>query len=254
MRRLPALALALALGLTAALAAPALAASLPPLTLAPQAIAINSLYNGTDLTVTGQAPAGSQVVVRLAGAAQTFPMKEKGRVLGLLWMNTDKVSFANAPSVFLVAASPEAPAEAVATFGVPGLAPGITVESHDPDTAQLVAEFLKFQKSEKLYLENAGQVTLGPDAGDTRPFTAVLHLPSRLSPGAYTVEVLALDGGAVAARGQATIKASFVGVPAFLADMAFGHGALYGILASIIAILGGLVIGQLFSGSKSGAH
>ncbi|MEA4857603.1 TIGR02186 family protein [Solidesulfovibrio sp.] len=252
MRRLSAL--ALAVGLTAALAAPARAASLPPLTLAPQAVAINSLYNGTDLTVTGDVPAGSQVVVRLAGEPETFRMKQKARVLGVLWMNTEKVAFAGAPSVFLVAASPEAAAAVVSGLGVPGLARTITVESNDPDKAALLAEFLKFQQAEQLYLENAGQVTLGPDAGDTRPFTAVLRLPSRLSPGAYAVEVLALDNGAVAARGQATMTASFVGAPAFLADMAFGHGALYGILASIIAILGGLVIGQLFSGSKSGAH
>lgn len=248
------LTIAFAAALTAALSAPARAESLPPLTLAPQAIAINSLYNGTDLTVTGEVPAGSQVVVRLAGEPKTFHMKEKGRVLGLLWMNTDKVSFGDAPSVFLVAASPEAPAEAVAKLGVPGLAAGIKVESHDPDKAALTAEFLKFQKSEKLYLENAGQVTLGEASGDKRPFTAVLHLPSRLSPGAYAVEVLALAGGEVAAKGQAAITASFVGAPAFLADMAFGHGTLYGILASIIAIVGGVVIGQIFSGSKSGAH
>ena len=44
------------------------------------------------------------------------------------------------------------------------------------------------------------------------------------------------------------------GAPAFLADMAFDHGTLYGILASVIAILGGLIISRIFQGSKSGAH
>ncbi|WP_300156876.1 TIGR02186 family protein [Solidesulfovibrio sp.] len=243
--------------LTAMLAAAsgaALAESLPPLAVSPQAVAIDSLYNGEDLTVTGQVPAGSQVVVRLSGEPRTFRMKEKGRVLGVLWMNTDKVSFSGAPSVFLVAASKDAPAGDVASLGVPGLAKAIKVETHDPDPSALTAEFLRFQKAEKLYLENAGQVTLGPDAGDMRPFSAVLRLPSRLSPGAYSVEVLALRDGAVAASAAASVNASFVGAPAFLADMAFGHGTLYGVLASIIAILGGLVIGQIFSGSKSGAH
>ena len=79
-------------------------------------------------------------------------------------------------------------------------------------------------------------------------------MPSRLSPGAYTIEAVAIKDGAVVARGASAITAAFVGAPAFLADMAFGHGLLYGILASIIAILGGLIISQIFSGSKGGAH
>jgi hypothetical protein len=230
------------------------AGTLLPFALNPQAISISTLYNGANLTVTGKAPAGSQVVVRLTGEPTTFHMKEKGRVLGVLWMNLDKVAFENAPKVFLVAASQGTSADLKARLGVPGLAGRIGVVARDADKTQLVGEFLRFQKAEKLYLEDAGQVSLGPDADGQRSFTAVLRLPSRLSPGAYAVEVLAAKDGQVVARGDDSIKASFVGVPAFLADMAFGHGALYGILASVIAILGGLGIGQIFSGSKSGAH
>jgi len=224
------------------------------LDVSPKTISIDTLYNGTDLTVTGQIPAASQVVVRLVGEPATFHMKEKGKVFGLLWMNLDKVSFADAPKVFLVAASPEAPAGEVARLGVPGLAGRIKVTAAGGDTAPLVAEFLKYQTAENLYQENAGQVTLAPDAGGSREFTAVLHMPSRLSPGAYAIEVVAVKDGAILGQGDAAITASFIGTPAFLADMAFGHGALYGILASIIAIVGGLVIGQLFSSSKGGAH
>lgn len=245
------------LGLTGLLAAtPALAEGSRSVSLdvSPKTISIDTLYNGMDLTVTGKIPAASQVVVRLVGEPATFHMKEKGKLFGLLWMNLDKVTFEDAPKVFLVAASPEAPAGEVARLGVPGLADRIKTTAKDNDTAPLVAEFLKYQTAEKLYKENAGEVTLAPDAGDSREFSAVLHMPSRLSPGAYAVEVVAVKDGAVLGQGDAAIAASFIGTPAFLADMAFGHGALYGILASIIAIIGGLVIGQIFSGSKGGAH
>ncbi|EHJ48766.1 Conserved hypothetical protein CHP02186-related, transmembrane [Solidesulfovibrio carbinoliphilus subsp. oakridgensis] len=258
MRRiLSILALLALVGLASFLAAaPALADAAAPVSVeaSPGTIAIDTLYNGTDLTVTGTVPAGSQVVVRLVGDPTTFPMKEKGKVFGLLWMNLDKVAFKDAPRVFLVAASPEVPAADVSRLGVPGLADRITVTAKDGDTAPLVAEFLRYQTAEKLYKENAGQVTLGADAGAARPFTAVLHMPSRLSPGAYAVEVLAIRDGAVLGQGDASVTAAFIGAPAFLADMAFGHGTLYGVLASIIAIVGGLVIGQIFSGSKGGAH
>jgi len=234
--------------------APAQTPMAVPLQANPKTIAIDSLYNGMDLTVTGKVPAGSQVVLRLAGEPATFHMKQKGKVFGLLWMNLDKVAFADAPKVFLVAASDQVPAEAMARLGVPGLSDRITVEAQNPDKAALVAEFLKYQKAEKLYKENAGEVALGPDAGATRDFTAVLHMPSRLSPGTYTIEAMALKDGATVAQGNDSIQAAFVGAPAFLADMAFGHGLLYGVLASIIAIAGGVIIGQIFSGSKGGAH
>lgn len=242
------------LGLLGALARPAAAQSQVPLTATPAAIAIDALYNGLDLTVSGKVPAGCQVVLRLAGEPTTFHMKEKGKVLGLLWMNRDKVAFDNAPKVFLVAASAGLAPGDVARYGVPGLAEGIGVESGEGDKAALVAEFLKYQKAERLYRENAGEIDLDPDAGGERPFTALLHVPSRLSPGTYRLEALALANGTVIARGEAEVSAAFVGAPAFLADMAFGHGTLYGVLASIIAILGGLVVSQLFRGSKSGAH
>jgi uncharacterized protein (TIGR02186 family) len=224
------------------------------LSATPKTIAINSLYDGTDLTITGRIPAASQLVVRLVGEPTTFTMKEKGKVFGLLWMNLDKVTFGDAPKVFLVAASAQTSGETLAKLGVPGLADRITVATQNGNKASLVAEFLKYQKAEKLYRENAGQVTLGPDTGETRTFSAVLHMPSRLSPGTYTVEALAVKDGLVTAQAESPIAAAFVGAPAFLADMAFGHGTLYGILSSIIAIVGGLVVSRIFSGSKSGAH
>lgn len=232
----------------------AFGAETQPVTITPPNIAINALYNGIDLTVTGKAPAGSQVAVRLSGEPDTFHMKQKGKVFGVLWMNLDKVTFTGAPKVFLIAASKGAPADAVDRLGIPGLAKRITVEAKDPDKTGLIQEFLHFQKAEKLYKENAGTVTLGQEADGMQPFTAVLHVPSRLSPGTYSVEAFAINGATDAPLGETDVTASFVGVPAFLADMAFNHGALFGILASIIAILGGLIIGQLCSGSKSGAH
>lgn len=232
----------------------ALAESPVSVTATPPVIAIGALYNGMNIQVSGKVPTGAQVIVRVAGEPTTFHMKEKGKVLGVLWMNRDKVAFENAPKVFLVAASSGVSADEAAKHGVPGLAERIKVEPADGDKAALVAEFLTFQKIEKLYLENAGSVTLGQAEGEETAFTANLRMPSRLSPGAYNLEVLAVKDGAVAARGETALEAKFVGAPAFLADMAFGHGTLYGILASVIAILGGIVIGQIFSGSKSGAH
>lgn len=232
----------------------AFAAGDPALAITPPSIRIGALYNGIDLTVTGKAPAGAQVAVRLSGEPDTFHMKQKGKALGVLWMNLDKVTFTGAPKVFLIAASDGLPEASMDHLGIPGLAERITAEAKSPDKAGLIKEFLHYQRSEKLYKDHAGTVTFGPEADGMRPFTAVLHVPSRLSPGAYAVEAFAVAGGTETALGEVDVTASFVGIPAFMANMAFNHGLLFGILASIIAILGGFVIGQLCSGSKSGAH
>ena len=59
----------------------ALAQSPVSFNTSPQAISINALYNGLDLTVTGEIPAASQVVVRLAGEPTTFTMPADPPVL-----------------------------------------------------------------------------------------------------------------------------------------------------------------------------
>jgi hypothetical protein len=71
-------------------------------------------------------------------------------------------------------------------------------------------------------------------------------------PGGYTVEVIAVRDGTIQARASKAVDASLTGIPAVMANLAFNHGAWYGILASIIAILGGLIIGLVFQ--SKGAH
>jgi hypothetical protein len=62
------------------------------------------------------------------------------------------------------------------------------------------------------------------------------------------VELDAVRNGEVIARAEQPVTVSLVGFPALLAGLAFGHSALYGILATIIALLAGLGIGLVFQG------
>jgi hypothetical protein len=77
-------------------------------------------------------------------------------------------------------------------------------------------------------------------------------VPSRLSPGSYTVEVFAVKDGVIVAQDAQPLNAKLTGAPAFLADLAFNHAIWYGVLASIIAIVAGLGIGLVFQ--SKGAH
>ena len=124
----------------------------------------------------------------------------------------------------------------------------ITVHGVDENPATLVDELVRLKQKEGLYRQNAGTVEVKQGA-----VSADIVLPSRLTPGAYTVEITAVKDGAIVASATQSIEASLVGAPSFLAQMAFNRGALYGVMATLVAILSGLAIGIVFQ-SKGGAH
>ena len=76
-------------------------------TMGQTSIDMNLFYNGASIPVAGQVPEGSEVVVRFMGKpdADGVTMKQKGRAMGLLWMNMHTLHFSNMPPVSLIASS-----------------------------------------------------------------------------------------------------------------------------------------------------
>ncbi|KHK02450.1 TIGR02186 family protein [Desulfovibrio sp. TomC] len=241
--------------LTLVVALPVLAAAAGlDFTVAPATIDIHALYNGTTLQIDGQVPAGSQVVLRFIGAPESVALKQKGKVFGLLWMNMNTLHFDNVPKVCLIESS--TPLTDMGTagteLGLESLAKGFGIEPATADRAMLLPEFLLLKSQEGLYRQEAGAVAMGEIRDGNQSFRATMRIPSRLSPGSYAIEAYAVKDGAIKARDVQAVEAALSGAPAFLANLAFNHGAWYGILASIIAILGGLGIGLVFQ--SKGAH
>ena len=219
----------------------------------PQAIQIHALYNGSTIRAEGMVPEGSQVVLRFLGAPGDVDMEQKGKALGLLWMNMGNVRFDKVPAVFLVASS--APladmGSAGAALGMAGLAGQVGIEPDDADRNVLLPELLKLKQDEGLYREMSGTVTMGPAKDGMQPFTADMPIPSRLSPGDYAVEVHALKDGREVFTASRAMDVKMVGIPFMMADLAFNHGVWYGVLASVIAILAGLGIGLVFQSKEA---
>ncbi len=92
---------------------------------------------------------------------------------------------------------------------------------------------------------------LDPASDGARSFTARFFVPSRLSRADYRVEAFAVStaGHRAPERPGAGHPGGRARVPG---DLAFNHGAWYGVLASVIALLGGLAIGLVFQ--SKGAH
>lgn len=231
------------------------AATTNTLNLSPDTVLMGSQFNGTDLTVTGSVPAGSEVLVRLIGEPGELHLREKGKVFGLLWMNVGKVKLTNVPGVCLTDASLPLPllGKGAQPFRLEAMAKAIGIEQEGGDPSiDIPHELLLLKTKEGLYHEGAEGVTMGEAKDGVRPFTAKIHIPSSLKPGEYRVEAIALQADAVVGQSQATITAALVGFPKWLSDLAYQKSALYGVMATVIAIVSGLAIGLVFQ--SKGAH
>lgn len=228
----------------------------------PRVLNIDAFYNGATLTATGTAPADSDVILRFVGATCDLHMKERGKVFGIMWMNLDSLIFKGVPSVCLVnsAQDLENPTggrdpkqqSAIKALRLSGIEDIAGVESNGLDRTTAFQELLKLKQSEGLYNEIIGNISYGPAHDGTKSFKADIPIPSRLSPGAYMLELAAVSKGEIIATAQTPITVNLVGFPAMLSNLAFGHSALYGILATAIALLAGLAVGMIFQ--SKGAH
>lgn len=246
------------------LACMVIAAVVPGLTIAgqpvtvttsPSSILIGTQYDGMKLEVSGTIPAGSDVVLRFTGAPTELHLREKGKVFGLLWMNVGKVVVDNVPKVCIIdSSSPfDKLGPAAASLSLAGLMKQIKVEEGPgASSIDIEKELLLLKKNELLYRESESGVVLGPDNGETRTFSAVLPIPSALAPGHYQVDVAAVRDGQVIAESSTAINAKMVGFPDWLSKLAFGRSLLYGVMATVIALVSGLAIGLVFQ--SKGAH
>ncbi|MBW2022615.1 MAG: TIGR02186 family protein, partial [Deltaproteobacteria bacterium] len=58
--------------------------------------------------------------------------------------------------------------------------------------------------------------------------------------------------GKVIASAKEILKAEEKGLPNLVASLAFQHSTTYGVLATVIAIIAGLIMGIIFKGGKGG--
>jgi len=229
--------------------------------LTPEAVDIGTFFNGTKVYVTGDVSREAEVVVRLSGMRQDVALKKKGKVLGLLWMNLGSITIHNVPNLYLVYISKDFEPSATMQpdkweemgFGFAALKQEVDISSAEAESDAIFREFLQLKESEGLYAIETGKVTYGEAQSGGKSFEAVLRIPPRLTPGKYSVETFAVKDGSVSARTAAELQVKLVGLPAFISSLAFKRGALYGLLATIIAIAAGLLMGVIFKGEK-GAH
>jgi len=224
------------------------------LNVSPASIVMGAQYNGVDLTVTGEVPEHSDMIVRLVGTPGELHLREKGKVFGLLWMNVGKVTLTNVPSVCLTDSTRPLPqlGKGAAPYRLEALTQAIGVTQEGKDASiDIPHELLLLKSKEGLYHEAAEGISLGPVKDGLQRYTAHIKVPSSLKPGEYKVEAIAIQDNEVVGLADASIKAALSGFPKWLSELAYQKSVLYGVLATVIAIVSGLVIGLVFQSKEA---
>ncbi len=222
--------------------------------LEPNLVAIGASYNGTRVSLSGEVPRDAEVLVRLSGATTDEVFLEKGRVLGVLWMNTDKVTFHHIPKTYLLytpsgitaADLIENPQWRDLGIGFGALKEQAEITPAGEKLNEQFGEFLKLKTKEGLYGVHENAVTYGGDGKANKSFTGQLEIPSAVPPGTYTVTTFIIKDGKIRETIDQQLKIEETGLPAVISSLAFGHSVLYGILAILFAIGAGLLMGVFF--------
>jgi hypothetical protein len=245
----------LVLGVLLAGVLPARAAA-PVLTVSPGTVKIGAFFNGQAVTVSGTIPAGAQAVLEVVGSSAEEILMRKGR-RGGLWMNVGRIMVHDAPSLYLVMSTAKQLLTATppeATWGYQALKQRIkfTGRIEPAERQEFLGQFLQLKESEHFYASWPGGLKVGAATGGEIPVKGSFALPTITRPGTYKVCLSVIQEGKVVSSTCSDLKVEMVGFPALLAALAYQHGASYGVLAVVIAIVTGFAMGFLFKGG--GGH
>ncbi len=234
-----------------------LAASAPAeaviLQVVPPVVDISAFFHGREVTITGTLPAGHQAVAEVVGRTGEEHLMRKGR-RGPLWMNIGEVTVTGAPSLYIALSSvPELLAQN-SPWGLQSLKKQINLAGliQAQENGAFQEQFLELKQSEKLYAAQPGGLKLSPAGNGRLEFRGKFWLPANIKPDTYKVCLTAVRDGKAVDRQCADLLVHMVGFPALLMSLAYEHGLMYGILAVVVAIFTGFLMGYLFKGG--GGH
>ena len=285
MRAVTVVAVILLAALSAATWTAAWADEEPGLSVSPETVEVGINFGGADVTISGTAGEGADVVLAVDGPVDSVKMSKKGKVLGLLWMTVEQAEVQNMPAFHVVYSSTQIDEllsrEEQVRLGVDPAASDILTraEAVDPDdesplSEEKQAEFIaalrdKYIKDgryapcvscHRAQPAEAGAAHMGamaPSNGAIRldedgQWETSVSLPSDTPLGDYSVAVYYVRGGQVVDSDSTTFNVKKVGLVDSLGTMAEDNAVLYGARSLAIAIVIGLTIGFIFP--RRGAH
>lgn len=211
-------------------------------------IEVTTAFAGTDVLVFGASerllgPEGDNVVVVGQGPVQGQVVRRRVRVLGA-WINGPSARFEDVPSWYALSGTATlgqlfSPAERRELgLGVAALARRAIGRS-DPAFREALVE-----RKQAVDLWNEDETPVQVSGG--RLFHARLPLPAIAPTGDYSVQVLLVRDGRVAARQELSFRVQRVGTAARITDVSRQTPLLYGLTCVAMAALAGWLGSVLF--------
>jgi hypothetical protein len=130
--------------------------------------------------------------------------------------------------------------------GMRGLVESIKVPPETPPI--LVDELIQTRIEDQLYSFHEGDVKRVKG----NMFETSFFWPPKAHPGTYHIDSIAVRNGKVISIDSEQVKVEKVGVEAWVSGLAVSHGFVYGLVAVIVAMFAGLMVGLIFRGMGPG--
>ena len=220
------------------------------LTIQPEVLDIGTFYSGGQVEISGEVPKGQDVVVEISGPAANGEFDLKGRV-GPFWMTNGRAEMDGAPTMYALLLPDGRDWQSKASslgLGLETLRNKVAIQSTTVPPDELFNMFLELKKSEGLYVVEDNAVAYAAAENGLRRFTAICHFPRSTAAGSYTIKATTIKNGAKGVELSRSFLVDEVGFARLVYDLATNQRLVYGILAVVIALFAGAVMGFLFKG------
>mgnify|MGYP002636493076 CR=1 FL=1 len=218
-------------------------------------IGITASFNGSEVIIFGAVkrdapePPGPplEVIVTLEGPSGAVTIRKKNRQAGV-WINTEQVGVAAAPSFYSVAttgplASILDPAEDLRQrISVPLAMRSFSGPLQVDDPTSFTEALLRIRESEGLYGLSEGSVQLV----EGTLFRANFRLPANLIEGNYKTRIFLLRDGKVIDAHHAALPVRKIGLEGWLFALSRQNPWAYGIISLLLAALAGWIASAAF--------
>jgi hypothetical protein len=223
-------------------------------------ITVDFLYHGSTVSVRGVADPDADLIIKIASADGHEVLKEKGKAAGVLWMNVGTLAFEKTPKLYEIF-STRPPRELLSAeeadryeLGYSALSRHVEIKpiGSEAEKEKWFGEYVKFKEASKLYARTVGQIAFAEKEGK-RTYFINTPWPYQAAPGEYLATVYAVRNGRVVETAESKVLVEQVGGVRYLASMAKGQAALYGLLSILVAIGSGFGVGLVFR-KGGGSH
>lgn len=223
-------------------------------------IKIDFFYHGSEVSVSGDADAGTDLIIKITSPEGNQELREKGKVAGILWMNVGELRFERTPSLYFIHStrrvedilSREETDKYV--LGYQALKSHIEMRpvADEAEKTKWFNEFLKYKESSNMYSTSFEKILTTAKDG-LQHYYINLKWPYQAPPGDYTVTVYSVKDKKVIEKADARVLVEQVNIVKALSDMVRNRGALYGTISIVIALAAGFGVGIIFR-KGGGAH